>query len=235
MKRSESKSVLIIIPAYNEETVIADTLKKIISETKKLKKLNTKIVLVNDGSSDNTKNIAEKYVEVLNHFVNMGSGAATRTGLAYARRNDFDFAVTIDADGQHSPEDMTKIINKLVSGGSDLLVGSRLINSRGMPTIRLIGNNFLNFITRILLGVKVSDSQSGLKGFSKKAIEIIDIKTNGYEFCSEIIWKAKKANLKITETPIKAIYTDYSLSKGQSNINALRIIKSIIIQKVKEV
>ena len=90
-------------------------------------------------------------------------------------------------------------------------------------------------MTTIFMGVKVSDSQSGLKGFSRKAIEKIDIKTNGFEFCSEILWKAGRANLKIVEIPINAIYTTYSLGKGQTSINALRIIKSIITQKLRDV
>jgi glycosyltransferase involved in cell wall biosynthesis len=165
----------------------------------------------------------------------MGSGAATRTGLEFAKRNNYKYAVTIDADGQHSPKDLIKIINKLSSSKSDLVIGSRMIKPGKMPVHRKFGNNLLSAITTIFMGVRVADSQSGLKGFSRDAIEKIDIKTNGFEFCSEILWKANNAKLDIVEIPIKTIYTRYSLSKGQSSINALRIIKSIIIQKLRDV
>ena len=234
MKR-ENKKLLVIVPAYNEDTVIENTLRQINKEIKLIKNLKTDLLVVNDGSKDNTKMLSKKHAIVLSHLVNMGSGAATRTGLKYARNNNYKYALTIDADGQHSPKDMLKIINHLIKTNDDLVIGSRLINSKGMPINRVLGNNILNLVTRILLGVRVTDSQSGLKGFSKKAIDTIEIKTNGYEFCAEIIWKAKKNNLIISEVPIKAIYTEYSKAKGQSNINALRIIKSIIVQKIKEV
>lgn len=226
---------LIIIPAYNEAKVIKNVYTKISQESVRLKKVNLDIIIVNDGSSDSTEEVIEKIAATLNHYVNMGSGAATRTGLTYARREGYDFAVTIDADGQHSPKDLVNVINKLVNEDYDLVIGSRLLNTEGMPVIRVFGNKVLNLATRIILGVSVTDSQSGLKAFSKKAIDKIEIRSNGFEFCSEIVWRAKQQNLKITEIPIQAIYTDYSRAKGQSNINALRIIKNLIRQKLREV
>jgi glycosyltransferase involved in cell wall biosynthesis len=227
---------LIIVPAYNEEEVIIGVLQKIINETKNQKDNKLEIALINDGSTDSTEEQARKLpVCIISHLVNMGSGAATRTGLEYAKRNNYDFAVTIDADGQHSPKDLIKVINTLVENDYDLVIGSRLIDTKGMPVIRVFGNKVLNLATRIILGVSVTDSQSGLKAFSRNSIEKIEIRSNGFEFCSEIIWRTKQQNLKIKEIPIKAIYTDYSRAKGQSNINALRIMKNLIRQKVREV
>ncbi len=230
-----NKKVLVIIPAYNEGEVLDGVIRNIKTELQSLKDLNADVMVVNDGSSDNTKTVAEKSTTTISHLVNMGSGAATRTGLEYAKRNNYDYAVTIDADGQHLATDLTKVINKLVNDNYDLVIGSRLLNTEGMPSHRVFGNKLLNLVTGIIFGVRVTDSQSGLKGFSRKAIEKIDIRSNGFEFCSEIVWRAKQANLKIIEVPIKAIYTDYSLAKGQSNINALRIIKNLIMQKIREV
>lgn len=226
---------IIIIPAYNEAKVIKDVYTKISRESAKLKNVDLDIVIVNDGSSDNTEQVVKTIAATLNHYVNMGSGAATRTGLTYACREEYDFAVTIDADGQHSPKDLINVINKLVNDDYDLVIGSRLLNTEGMPVIRVFGNKVLNLATRIILGVSVTDSQSGLKAFSRDAIEKIEIRSNGFEFCSEIVWRAKQQDLKITEIPIQAIYTDYSRAKGQSNINALRIIKNLIRQKLREV
>ncbi len=229
------KKGLVIIPAFNEDKVIKDVFLKIKQESQKIKNADIDTVIVNDGSSDNTETVVENIATTLNHYVNMGSGAATRTGLTYAKRENYDFAVTIDADGQHSPKDLINVINKLINDNYDLVIGSRLLNTKGMPVIRVFGNKVLNLATRIILGVSVTDSQSGLKAFSKKAIEKIEIRSNGFEFCSEIVWRAKQQNLKITEIPIQAIYTDYSRAKGQSNINALRIIKNLIRQKLREV
>ena len=231
-----SKKGIIIIPSYNEGEVIQGVLQNIIRETKVNKIYTIDIVLVNDGSSDNTEKLVKNMpVLVLSHLVNMGSGAATRTGLEYAKRNNYDFAVSIDADGQHSPKDLMSVIYKLNNDNYDLVIGSRLLKTDGMPTHRILGNKLLNFVTRVLFGVAVTDSQSGLKAFSRKSIEQIEIRSNGFEFCSEIVWRAKQNNLKITEIPIESIYTDYSLKKGQNNINALRIIKNLIRQKLREV
>lgn len=227
---------LIILPAYNEGKVIRKVLQNIIYETKGNKQFLIDIILINDGSLDDTaKQAQDLKVSVVSHLINMGSGAATRTGLEYAKRLDYDFAVTIDADGQHSPKDLVNVINKLIEANYDLVIGSRLLDTKGMPSHRVIGNRLLNLVTRILFGVSVTDSQSGLKAFSRKAIEQIEIRSNGFEFCSEIVWRAKQKNLKIIEIPIEAIYTDYSLQKGQNNINALRIIKNLIRQKLREV
>jgi len=230
-----TQKALIIIPAYNEGKVLVPVIKNIKAELKSSKGIKFDLVVVNDGSSDNTKAVAEKNATTISHLVNMGSGAATRTGLEYAKRNNYDFALTIDADGQHLPKDLVNVIKKLTAEEFDLVIGSRLIDPKGMPTHRVLGNKLLNAFTRILLGVRVTDSQSGLKGFSRKAIEKINIRTNGFEFCSEIVWRAKQQNLNIIEVPISAVYTDYSRQKGQSNVNALRIIKTLIIQKAKEV
>jgi glycosyltransferase involved in cell wall biosynthesis len=230
------KKGIIIMPAYNEGKVITEVLKKVLDESSKQQYYDLDLALINDGSTDDTeRQVSTLPVILISHLVNMGSGAATRTGLEFAKRNNYDFAVTIDADGQHSTKDLIKVINKLIKEKYDLVIGSRLMNSEGMPVIRVFGNKILNFATRVILGVSVTDSQSGLKAFSQEAIKKIEIRSDGFEFCSEIVWRAKQQNLKIAEIPIKAIYTDYSLKKGQNNINALRIVKNLIRQKVREV
>jgi len=90
-------------------------------------------------------------------------------------------------------------------------------------------------VTNLLFGVKVTDSQSGLRVFSKKALSELKWKTSGYDFCSEMLWRAKQAKLTIGEYPIKAIYTDYSKGKGQNNWNAVNIIKSLIRRRIVEI
>jgi hypothetical protein len=140
----------------------------------------------------------------------------------------------MDADGQHDPEDVLTGIKKISTSNIDLLIGSRLINSSGMSKTKILGNKGLSFITYVLFGTNVTDSQSGLRVYSRKAIDNLDWKSTGYEFCSEMIWRAKQSGMNIAEYPIKAIYTDYSRAKGQNNWNAINIVKRLFKQRLTE-
>ena len=115
-----------------------------------------------------------------------------------------------------------------------LLVGSRLLDNTGMPRAKVIGNKGLSLVTHLLFGVSSTDSQSGLRIFSKKALETLEWKSTGYEFCSEMLWRAQQQKLITKEYPIQAIYTEYSKRKGQNNWNGINIIKSLIRQRVME-
>ena len=230
------KKVCIIIPAYNEAPVIKNIIKKskkIFSEAKK--EYSIDVILINDGSRDDTLEQAKKGgAIVIDHILNSGAGGATLTGLAYARQNNYDIAATMDADGQHDSEDVLAGIKKISTSNIDLLIGSRLINSDGMSKTKILGNKGLSFITYVLFGTNVTDSQSGLRIYSRKAIDNLDWKSTGYEFCSEMIWRAKQSGMNIAEYPIKAIYTDYSRSKGQNNWNAINIVKRLFKQRLTE-
>lgn len=141
----------------------------------------------------------------------------------------------MDADGQHSPEDVVRGIATMKKSGVDLLIGSRLIDSSGMSKVKVLGNKGLSLVTYVLFGINSTDSQSGLRVFSRKSLESLKWKTSGYEFCSEMLWRANQMNLKIDEYPIKAIYTDYSTSKGQNNWNAINIIGSLLRRRIVEI
>jgi len=140
----------------------------------------------------------------------------------------------MDADGQHAPEDVLAGITQIDERQADLLIGSRLIDSTGMSKTKVLGNKGLSLITKLLFGINVTDSQSGLRIYSRRAIDDLDWKSTGYEFCSEMIWRAKQAGMKIGEYPIKAIYTDYSRAKGQNNWNAINIVKRLFKQRLTE-
>ncbi len=230
------KRVCVIVPAYNESPVIAGVIKKAKKAFSKDKNHSIDVVVVNDGSSDDTSSEAKKGgAIVIDHILNSGAGSATLTGLAYARRHNYDIAATMDADGQHTPDDVLQGIIKSQETDTDLLIGSRLINSKGMSIVKIIGNKGLSIITFLLFGINVTDSQSGLRIYSRKAIQELSWKSNGFEFCSEMIWRAKQANMKIQEYPIKAIYTDYSRSKGQNNWNGINIVKRLFKQRLLEI
>jgi hypothetical protein len=103
-----------------------------------------------------------------------------------------------------------------------------------MSNVKVLGNKGLSFFTYLLFGISVTDSQSGLRGLSRNALSQLNLRTQGYEFCSEMLWRAKQKKLKITEVPIKAIYTDYSMAKGQNNWNAFMIIQSLLQRRIME-
>lgn len=238
MKKKSSLRVCIILPAWNEGEVIG----QLVAEALKALKTSPytgEVVVVNDGSKDNTSTIAKKHgAKVIDHVLNTGQGGAVATGLSYAEQNGFDIGVTMDADGQHDVKDAFRGIDELIKQKADLLIGSRLIDSKGMSRVKVIGNKGLSFITYILFGVNSTDSQSGLRVFSRQALEKLRWKTSGYEFCSEMLWRAKQIGLTIGEYPIKAIYTDYSTSthrvSGQNNWNGINIIKSLLKRRIAE-
>lgn len=226
--------VCVVIPAYNESSVIGDVIKDVI-KTFKNTPYSTEIVVVNDSSKDNTALVAKKAgATVINHILNTGAGGATATGLSYAQQNNFDIACTMDADGQHDSKDVLEGVHQLIGRKTDLMIGSRLINNHGMSRVKIIGNWGLSLITYLLFGINSTDSQSGLRIYSRTALERLRWKTSGYEFCSEMLWRAKQIGLKIDEYPIKAIYTEYSKSKGQNNWNAVNIIKSLLKRRIAE-
>jgi glycosyltransferase involved in cell wall biosynthesis len=234
MKANKSPKVCIIIPAYNESVVIGNVVRDITSAFKKTQ-ITATIVVVNDGSRDNTSHIARKSgATVIDHILNSGAGGATATGLSYAEQKGFDIAATMDADGQHRPDDVVKGVQKIMGSDVDLLIGSRLIDSTGMSRVKILGNKGLSFITYLLFGINSTDSQSGLRVFSRRSLEELRWKTSGYEFCSEMLWRAKQLHMNIDEYPIHAVYTEYSTSKGQNNWNAINIIKSLVKRRLSE-
>jgi UDP-N-acetylglucosamine---dolichyl-phosphate N-acetylglucosaminyltransferase len=220
------KDVLIIIPAYNEAKVVAD----VISKTRACGYQN--ILVIDDKSTDKTAQVAKKAgAKVITHKVNLGAGGATRTGLDYAKTHKFAYVVTLDADGQHDPNDIKRLLE--VAPNYDVVIGSRMIRPKGMPFPRLVLNIGGSIFTWLLYGIYVKDSQSGFKVFNKKAISTIKIVMTRFEFCSELLYRIRKAKLKFTEVPIRTIYTEYSLSKGQHALNALKMLWRMIIWRFR--
>ena len=221
----------VIIPAYNEEFAIGQVIQEVMSAN--LPGFEKKIIVVNDGSKDKTGEIARSEgALVVRHLLNRGVGGALGTGIEAALRMGADVVVTCDADGQHSPDDIGRVIEPIQSGRADAVTGSRMIDSTAMPLTRRIANHLANIATWVLLAAKTTDSQSGLRAFSRSAAQRIRITANKYEVCSEICGEIKRLHLRCVDVPIKTIYTDYSMSKGQGFRVGLRTLFRLILSKL---
>lgn len=221
----------IIIPAYNEESAIGKVLTSLPKKMKGIKDIIS--IVVDDGSDDDTYKIAKEHAtHAIRHIINLGVGAATITGLEAAKKYKADIIVTLDADGQHNPKDIEKIIRPIIGLESDVVIGTRMLRCKGMPTLKVFGNNFMNFLTYLVFHKWSTDSQSGMKAFGKKALEKIRLHSIGYEICSEIVGEIKRNSLKLTEIPIKVIYTDYSKIKGQSWLNGINVFTKMLFIKI---
>ena len=229
-------SLFLIVPAFNEARVIQSTLRNLPPRVDGIDSIT--VVVVDDGSTDTTANevmqSGDGRVVLLRHAINRGLGGALGTGLAYARQQGADFVVTYDADGQHAPEDIGNVLAPLLDGRADAVIGSRLLDPKGMPWYRIVGNWGLNVVTFFVFGMWTTDSQSGLRGFSRPALDKIDIRMDRMEVSSEFIKEIRRCRLPYSEVPIRAIYSDYSLAKGQRNINGLNILIRLVLHRLME-
>ena len=222
---------LIVVPAFNESSVIADTILDIKKVSQKIS--DSQILVVDDGSTDQTYQTCQNIpgIILLKHVINRGLGASISTGLLFARTYHYDCIVTIDADGQHDPEDIIDIIKPIQNNQADVVIGTRTKSNRGqIPPDRKIIIFLSNLLTELLFGQQTSDSVSGFRAFGPDAIKKVRIKTERMEVSNELFSEIKHLNLRLAEVPIKIIYTDYSRSKGQSNSNAINIVYKLFLR-----
>lgn len=223
------RNIWIIIPAYNEENIIGDVLKELIT-------LGLKLVIVNDGSTDRTYEIARAILEdnpesgyLYYHPINRGLGATLKTGIEACLEKKADIMVTFDADGQHNPDDILPVCQPIINGQADVVIGVREFND--MPGVKKVSNQLMNLITWIFYGAHVKDSQSGLRAFNRKAAIALDIESREYGISSEIIREIKRKELNMEEVPIETIYTDYAMAKGTN----LKVGIKILLRMIRDV
>ena len=209
--------IVVGIPAFNEEKNIAVLITR-------LKKIADKIIVCNDGSTDLTSEIAEELgATVINHEKNLGYGAAIRSIFLKSKDLDVDILVTFDADGQHRIEDINRVINPIINGESDLVIGSRFLDesAKEVPRYRKAGIKLITKITNATIKKQLTDSQSGFIAYSKKVLNELNPSELGMGISTEILIKASAKNFRISEVPIKIVYdgdtsTHNPISHGSS-------------------
>ena len=219
--------VAAVIPAYNEASAIMPVVKAGCDAVER-------VIVVNDGSSDNTAALAaDAGATVLSHALNRGQGAALQTGITYAVREGFDAVVTFDADGQHRAEEIPIVLGPIIQGKADVVLGSRFLDSKAnIPTVRRLVLKTATALTRLYTGLDVTDAHNGFRAFSRSAASAIDLQQEGMAHASEVLEQIKRFRLRYVEVPVTITYTDYSLSKGQRLTNAFKIIWELLLGRV---
>jgi glycosyltransferase involved in cell wall biosynthesis len=198
-----SRPIVAVIPAYNEERYIGSVV------LKTRKQVDT-VIVVDDGSTDLTAEIAEAAgAIVVRHESRQGKGTALNTGLRLVRELEPAAVVMLDADGQHLPEEVPQVLAPVLRDEADLVVGSRYLQKRGgVPRHRVWGHRIFTTLTNVLSGEHITDSQSGFRAFSPRAIECAMFSSDGFSVESEMQFLTREHNLRLVEVPITADYAE---------------------------
>jgi len=216
--------IFAVIPARNEEKHIYN----IVKETKKFVE---NVVVVDDGSKDKTVELAKKAnAVVLKHMVNLGKGAALKTGCDYAINNNADIIIVMDADAQHDPKDIPKFLQKIKT--HDIILSYRK-SSKNMPLILQFGNWFIDKTIKFLYGMRIRDSQCGYRTFTSSAYKKLRWDASDYSMESEMISKIGKHKLSYSEIPIETIYPDRY--KGTTILDGVKIVVNLFLWKFNNI
>lgn len=211
--------ITIVIPAHNEAERIGAVLSELI-------KTKMPIIVVDDGSKDTTSKIAQSYnVTLLKHKINLGKGAALKTGCDAAFLSGADAVIIMDSDGQHKARDLSKFVKELEIGNYEVIFGSRNLNF-GVPFVRFMGNKFASVFVSFLFRIYVSDLICGFRAFTKKGYDKLKWQSSGYGVETEMVVRAGKLKLNYCEIPVETIYLDRS--KGVTILDALSILFTVL-------
>lgn len=219
----------VIIPTYNNDK----TLEKVISE---ILLICTNIIIINDGSTDKTSQILNKYssqILIITHKKNQGKGKSLRDGFSSAIKNNFEYAITIDSDGQHYPEDIKLFISKIKNSPESIIVGARDMEQEGVPKKSSVGNKFSNFWFWVETGISLSDTQTGFRLYPLQKMKGMIFFTNKFEFEIEVMVRMAWSGIQVQEIPIRVKYDDTRIShfrplKDFTRISILNTVLFII-------
>lgn len=214
--------VVVGVPALDEERTIAKVVLRSLKHA-------DRVVVVDDGSKDDTGMIAKALgAIVLKHNRNMGKGAAIQDCFRWAKQNDADILVTLDADGQHDPSNIPILIDALQKNQADVVIGSRQTRPRDMPRYRWLGERALDLTTGVKVGQRVVDAQSGFRAYSRRAIENLVATEYGMGVDSEVIMRAHRSGMRIVEVPVTANYAELKTSSHNPVMHGLDVIFSLV-------
>jgi glycosyltransferase involved in cell wall biosynthesis len=215
----------ILVRAYNEGQVIGGVVSSLCEAF-------PNIVVVNDGSSDDTATALRNLpVKIVTHLVNLGAGAAMQTGLTYALDQGAEYIITFDADGQHRIEDALAVLQELYAGKCDVVYGSRFLGQAAfnIPRTRKLVLKAAARFSNLTTGTRLTDAHNGLRGFNRRAALSLDITQSNMAYASEITSQLVRHKMNIHEVPVQIIYTEYSLKKGQSSLNSVNILIDLVV------
>lgn len=213
--------------AYNEDGVIADVVRPLVDA-------GYSVVVVDDGSRDQTGARArEAGAAIVRHAVNRGQGAALQSGLRYALRHGAGILVTFDADGQHSADDIPRLVGPIAARDADIVLGSRFLeHAADVPAARRLLLRLAVAFTGVVSGVRLTDAHNGLRAMSRRAAEQVELQLDRMAHASEIIDQLVRTGLPLVEVSVTVRYTSYSLQKGQRAGNAARIVWDYLLNRL---
>lgn len=211
--------IVVVVPAYNEE-------KRICAVLASLRNAKQSVVVVDDGSTDRTFQVAQRYTPyVFQHGVNLGKGAALKTGAEAAFTLGANAVIFMDSDGQHKAEDINLFIEKLKSGKYDVVFGSRNLGY-GVPLDRYLGNKMASVTISLLFGVYISDLICGFRAITRKAFKKLKWESTGYGVETEMAILTARKGLRYCEVPVSTLY--YDKVKGVTILDAFSIFFDVI-------
>ena len=220
----------LIIPCYNEGQVIQGVIEN-------ARAVFPNIVAVNDGSHDDSAyRIHAGGAHLVNHPVNLGQGASIQTGVEYARQQPgARYFVTFDADGQHQVKDVIRMVQRLRTEPLDIIVGTRFGRPKSdhdqVPWIKRLVLQTVVLLSRKTRKLGLTDAHNGLRAFNRRVADELNIRMNGMSHASEIVSQIVDNQWRVSEEPVDILYTEYSMSKGQSLINGVNILADGLLVK----
>src|SRR5689334_21698151 len=218
---SRSGPIVALIPAYDEDRFIG-------SVVLKARRFVDEVIVVDDGSTDETAALAEEAgAQVIRQPSNQGKAAALNAGMAVARQLNATAVILLDGDGQHSPTDIPALLKPILNDEADIVVGSRFMGvASNTPRWRIFGQQALTVATNFASGVALSDSQTGFRALSKRAVQHLDFKTRGFSVESEMQFLIKTYDLSVSEVPIVVNYDEKP--KRNPVTHGLQVINGIM-------
>lgn len=217
-RASSTTGTVVVIPAFNEEQTIFSVASAVLER-------GHDVVVVDDGSSDGTSAQARRGgARVLRHPINRGYGAALTTGTQWAVRRGYEVVVHFDADGQHDPDDIASVVQPIRAGEADVAIGSRFLGkAQSLPWRRRLLIRLAVLFTRVVSHVRLTDAHNGFRALSAAAARRLECTEDGMSYASELIERVARQGLRLCEVPVTISYSEYSMSKGESNLAKLRV------------